>query len=164
MAFHLSTGAVETSRFDRRYSGGYIRCVLTVACGGFSVSVVIALSSHSLVSRVLSSTLLPGFTGPGSSVLSTNLPPSAPYPSRDLLFGSGLWYIGNFYYHRRRASLGKTHHLSICRPTSPWFGSPDIRSRSATPARPPCHSHIVGSLFATYTDSASCFLRTPHYW
>jgi len=64
----------------------------------------------------------------------------------------------------RRVSLGKTHYLPVYRPTLQWFGSPDIRSCSATPARPPCHCHIVGSLFATYTGSASCFLRTPHFW
>ena len=38
---------------------------------------------------------------------------------------------------------------------------PDIRSRSLTPARPSPQRHIAGSLFATYTNSASCFLRTP---
>jgi len=69
-----------------------------------------------------------------------------------------------FGYQARRTSLGKTHHLPISRPTSQRFGSPDIRSRSATPARPPLHCHIVGSLFATYMGSASCFLQTPHFW
>ncbi len=38
--------------------------------------------------------------------------------------------------------------------------TPDIGSRSATPARPPSHGHIAGSLFATHTASASCFLQT----
>ena len=70
----------------------------------------------------------------------------------------------NFIYHCRRAFLGKTHHLPISRPTSQRFGSPDIRPRSVTPARPPPRCHIVGSLFATYMGSASCFLRTPHFW
>jgi len=55
----------------------------------------------------------------------------------------------------------RSHRLPISRPTSPRFGSPDIRTRSATPARPPPRSHIVGSLFATYMGSASCFLQTP---
>jgi hypothetical protein len=40
--------------------------------------------------------------------------------------------------------------------------TPDIRSRSLTTARPPHQHHIAGSLFATYTGSASCFLQTPH--
>ena len=40
---------------------------------------------------------------------------------------------------------------TICRPASLWGGSPDIRSRLVTSARPPPHSHIAGSLFATYT-------------
>jgi hypothetical protein len=63
----------------------------------------------------------------------------------------------------RRASLGKTQHLPISRPTSLRFGPPDIRSRSLTPARPPPRCHIVGSLFATYMGSASCFLRTVRF-
>ena len=71
---------------------------------------------------------------------------------------------GNNRYQHRKASLGKTHILSISSPTSLRFGSPDIRPRSVTPARPPPRCHIVGSLFATYTGSASCFLRTPHFW
>jgi hypothetical protein len=55
----------------------------------------------------------------------------------------------------------RSHRLPISRPTSPRFGSPDIRTRSGTPARPPPRSHLVGSLFATYMGSASCFLQTP---
>jgi hypothetical protein len=43
-----------------------------------------------LVVRVLSSTPLPGFTGPESSVLSVNLPPSGPSPLRGLLVGIGF--------------------------------------------------------------------------
>jgi hypothetical protein len=66
-------------------------------------------------------------------------------------------------FQARRASLGKTQYLPIYRPTSLRFGSPDIRSRSPTPARPPPLCHIVGSLFATYTGSASCFLQTAHF-
>lgn len=112
------------------------------------------------VVRVLSSTLLPGFIGPESSVLPVNLPPSAPSTAS----GSPmrLQFYG-LYCHRRRASLGKTHHLSISRPASLWFGSPDIRSCLPTRARPPPHSHLAGSLSATYMDSASCFLQTPRF-
>ncbi len=55
----------------------------------------------------------------------------------------------------------RPHRLPISRPTSPRFGSPDIRTRSRTSARPPPRSHLVGSLFATYMGSASCFLQTP---
>ena len=43
-----------------------------------------------LIVRVLSSTLLPGFIGPESSVLSVNLPPSDPYPLQVLLIGIGF--------------------------------------------------------------------------
>jgi hypothetical protein len=46
-----------------------------------------------LVLRVLSSTLLPGFTGPDSSVLPVDLPPPAPYPLRVRLIGSVLWHL-----------------------------------------------------------------------
>ena len=77
---------------------------------------------------------------------------------------SVLWDLGNLRPQHRRASLGKTHHLPVSRPTSQRFDSPDIRSCSATTARPPCRCHIVGSLFATDTGSASCFLQTPHFW
>ena len=58
----------------------------------------------------------------------------------------------------------RPHRLPISRPTSPRFGSPDIRTRSGTPACPPPRSHLVGSLSATYMGSASCFLQTPHLW
>ena len=119
---------------------------------------------HFLVVRVLSSALLPGFIGPESSVLPVDLPPSGPLPA------SGSPYrdrFSNVYCSLqrqvRRVSLGKTHHLPISRPTSLRFGPPDIRSRSPTPARPPPRCHIVGSLFATYTGSASCFLQTPRF-
>ena len=43
-----------------------------------------------LVLRVFSSALLPGFIGPASSVLSVDLPPSDPYPLRDLLIRVGF--------------------------------------------------------------------------
>jgi len=114
--------------------------------------------------RVFSSTLLPGFIGPESSVLPTDLPPSVRprfgnLPRR-VRFIVPIIYYGN---QSGRASLGKTHSLSICRPASLRFGSPDIRTRSLTPARPPPRCHIAGSLFATYMDSASCFLQTAHY-
>ncbi len=100
------------------------------------------------------------FIGPESLVLSVNLPPSAP-PR----FGvaSSIWFsavAGNLRRQSRRASLGKTHHLPISRPASCRFGSPDIRSRLVTSTRPPPQHHIAGSLFATYTGSASCFLQT----
>jgi hypothetical protein len=115
--------------------------------------------------RVLSSALLPGFIGPESSVLRVNLPPSVPCPASGspVRFGFMVSLATNGYHHRR-ASLGKTLNLPISRPTSLRFGSPDIRSCTPTHARPPPRCHIVGSLFATYTGSASCFLRTPHFW
>jgi len=59
--------------------------------------------------------------------------------------------------------MGKMHHLPICRPASCQVGSPDIRPRLATSARPPSQHHLAGSLFATYTGSASCFLQTPRF-
>ncbi len=55
-----------------------VRCVLTVASGGFSVICPFVPLSSFPVLKVLSSTLLPGFTGLASSVLHVNLPPSVP--------------------------------------------------------------------------------------
>jgi len=60
--------------------------VLTVASGGFSASKR-SVTFFLLVSRVFSSALLPGFSGPESSVLSVDLPPSDPSPLRVLLIG-----------------------------------------------------------------------------
>ena len=72
---------------------------------------------------------------------------------------------GNFVLQDRSASRGKTRHLTVSRPASARFGSrPDIGTRSAMPARPPPRTHLAGSLFATYTGSASCFLQTYHLW
>jgi len=120
---------------------------------------------HFLIVRVLSSTPLPGFTGPESSVLSVNLPPSGPYPLRDLLIGIGFLTPSAAFNFRPGGLPWVRHSTSpIYRPTSLRFGSPDIRPRSPTPARPPPRCHIVGSLFATYTGSASCFLQTAHFW
>ena len=118
-----------------------------------------------LVIRIFSSTPLSGFTGPESSVVSADPPPSDPYPLWDLLSRVRFSNVYcSFQRQVRRASLGKTHCLPISRPTSLRFGPPDIRSRSLTPARPPPRCHIVGSLFATHMGSVSCFLRTAHYW
>jgi hypothetical protein len=104
-----------------------------------------------------------------SQALSHQYYPWICHPLTPTRFGFSLSdRFSNVYYsfqrQVRRASLGKTHHLPISRPTSLRFGPPDIRSRSPTPARPPPRCHIVGSLFATYTGSASCFLQTAHFW
>ncbi len=88
--------------------------------------------------RVFSSTLLSATAAPESSVLPTDLPPSVRTRSGGLppqvRFIVPINYFGN---QSSRASLGKAHSLSICRPASLRFGSPDIRTRSLTPARPP---------------------------
>ena len=117
------------------------------------------------VFRGLSSTLLPGFIGPESSVLSVDLPPSAPFsatgsPLAVRFYGA----LGNTGLQSRRASRGKTHRLLVSRPTSVRLATTDIGTRSATAARPAPHTHIVGSLFATYTSSTACFLQTSHFW
>ena len=117
-----------------------------------------------LVFRVLSSTLLPALPRPcilGTTRESATL---CPFSLRGLLVESVYCRLWQHQRQDRRASLGKTHHLPISRPASCRFGSPDIRSRLITPARPPHQHHIAGSLFATYTGSASCFLQTPHFW
>ena len=117
-----------------------------------------------LVFRVFSSTLLPALHRPclvgvvrGSATL-------CPSSLRDLLVDSVCCRLWQHRRQDRRASLGKTHHLPICRPASCQVGSPDIRPRLVTSARPPSQHHLAGSLFATYTGSASCFLQTPHLW
>jgi len=104
------------------------------------------------------------FTGPESSVLPRESATLCPSSLRDLLVESVLCRLRQHLSQYRRASLGKTHHLPISRPASCQIGSPDIRSRLITSARPPLQHHIAGSLFATYTGSASCFLQTHHFW
>ncbi len=142
-----------------------IRCVLTVASGGFSVEDRSSFFSSFLVLRVLSSALLPGFIGPDSSVLLANLPPSVPIPASGS--PSRFGFIGSSA--TSDPSTGGLHwvrhtSLPVSRPTSQRFASPDIRTRLVTTARPRPLCHIVGSLSATYTGSASCFLQTPHFW
>jgi len=117
-----------------------------------------------LVFRVLPSTLLPALHRP--CLFGTARESATPCPSslRDLLVDSVCCRLWQHQRQGRRASLGKTHHLPICRPASCQVGSPDIRPRLVTSARPPSQHHLAGSLFATYTGSASCFLQTPHLW
>jgi hypothetical protein len=155
---------MTTAGLPRLQIRSTIRWVLTVASGGFSVQDRPSFTSF-LVLGVFSSTLLPGFIGPESSVLPVDLPPSAPCPAS----GSP----SRFGFMRSSAtsdpSTGGLHwvrhtSLPVSRPTSQRFRSPDIRTRLVTPARPLPLCHLVGSLFATYTGSASCFLQTPHFW
>ena len=104
-----------------------------------------------LVFRVLSSTLLPALHRPcvlGTTRESATL---CPFSLWVLLVESVYCRLWQHQRQDRRASLGKTHHLPVYRPASCRFGSPDIRSRSIMPARPPHQHHIAGSLFATYT-------------
>lgn len=86
-------------------------------------------------------------------------------PSRFGVASSGRRAVacGRRRQQGRRASLGKTHHLPVSRPASCQVGSPDIRTRLVTSARPPSQHHLAGSLFATDTGSASCFLRTRRF-
>ena len=117
-----------------------------------------------LIIRVLSSTLLPALHRPcvvGTIRESATL---CPFSLRGLLVESVCCRCWQHPQPNRRASLGKTHHLPIFRPASCQFSSPDIRPRLVTPARPPPQHHLAGLLFATYTGSASCFLRTSHFW
>ena len=104
------------------------------------------------------------FIGPESLGLSVNLPPSV--PARFGVASSSRFAVvaGNRRRPNRRASLGKTHHLPVCRPASCQVSAPDIRPCLVTPARPPPQHHLAGWLFATYTGSASCFLQTSHFW
>jgi len=112
-----------------------------------------------------------GFSPPlcyqASSALSHQYSPWICHPLTPYRFRVSLSarFYGAFDSSRRqvrRASLGKTHPLPVFRPASHRFGSPDIRPRLATTACPPPQRHIAGSLSATYTGSASCFLQTAH--
>ena len=131
--------------------------------GGILVSLSSMFIPFCLVFRVFSSTLLPALHRPclfGTTRESATLCPSS---LRDLLVDSVCCRLWQHQRQDRRASLGKTHHLPVCRPASCQVGSPDIRPRLVTSARPPSQHHLAGSLFATYTGSASCFLQTPRF-
>jgi len=104
------------------------------------------------------------FTGPESSVPPVNLPPSVP-PRFGISSSSRFSVVSGNIDH----STGGLPWVR--RTTSPYpvrlhvrLVLPDIRSRLITSARPPLQHHIAGSLFATYTGSASCFLQTHHLW
>ena len=117
------------------------------------------------VGRIFSSTLLPGFSGPASSVICTNLPPSVPLPLRGFLIDKRFMTpsdnldarSGGLPWVRRTASPDavQLHTKEI---------SPDMWSRSPMPARPSPQRHIAGLLFATYLGSTSYYLRTSHFW
>ncbi len=114
-----------------------------------------------------------------------DLPPFAPFPFRVRRYRVGFLvsahsrldnpmsfeHLGGCVrcgsrHQSSRASRGKTRALLVSRPASAPFGSckSDIGARSLTPARPPPGTHLAGSLFATYTSPASCFLQAAHYW
>jgi len=113
----------------------------------------------------LSSTLLPGFTGSESSDTNRGSATLCSFPVGGSPFTGRLYGpIGNLRIHSSRASRGKTHHLLVCRPAPVRFGLSDIGTRLVSSARPPPRTHLAGSLFATYTSSASCFLRTSRFW
>ena len=100
---------------------------------------------------VFSSTLLPGFSGPESSVLFVNLPPSVPSPLWCSLVGFRFSSaFGRPRRQDRRASLGKAYDLPAYRPAPHRFDLPDIGPRLFASARPSPRCHIAGSLFATY--------------
>jgi len=113
---------------------------------------------------VFSSALLPGFSGPESSVLLVDLPPSVPSPlwCIPLRFGF-LAPSSDPRRQDRRASLGKAYDLPTCRPATHRFDTPDIGPRLFATARPSPRCHLTGSLYATYAGSTSCFLPTRHF-
>lgn len=105
------------------------------------------------------------FIGPESSATNRGSATLCSFPVGGSPFTGRLYGpIGNLQVHSGRASRGKTHHLLVCRPAPVRFGMSDIGTRLVSSARPPRRAHLAGSLFATYTISASCFLRTSHYW
>lgn len=164
-AFPHTNGEFGVSSLDL----GWNRLRVKISCdrpssGGFS-----AKSIPLYPISPWSSGFCPPHCYQASSALSHQYYPWICHPLHPHRFGISLsarFYdiLGNYKYQYRRASLGKMHHLPICRPASHRFDSPDIRSRIVTTARPSPQRHIAGSLFATYTGSASCFLRRFHLW
>jgi hypothetical protein len=77
-ASHVPTTILVHSGLTSNAHNFGISCVLTVINGGVSVPMFASLRV-SLIVRVFSSTLLPGFIGPESLVLPVNLPPSVPH-------------------------------------------------------------------------------------
>jgi hypothetical protein len=163
--FPLSS--MSTPRCDHDYLSSTASPIPVTPPGSPDGGILVSLSSmfipFCLVFRVFSSTLLPALHWPclfgvirGSATL-------CPSSLRDLLVDSVCCRLWQHRRQDRRASPGKTHHLPICRPAPCQVGSPDIRPRLVTSARPPSQHHLAGSLFATYTGSASCFLQTSRF-
>lgn len=95
----------------------------------------------------------------GSATLCSLTAKVSPFTTR--FYGA----LGTIRLQSSSASRGKARSLLVSRPASVCFGAcPDFGARSVTTARPPLHTHLAGSLFATYTSSASCFLQTHHLW
>jgi hypothetical protein len=137
----------------------------------FSVITPFPQSISFPVDRVFSSTLLPGFIGPASLVLPVNLPPSVPPQAL------GSPSAGVFYDARGGSRSVSTGGLPWVRCITspypvrlhdqglfclPWL-RPNIGTRFFKTARPVLDRHLAGSLFAAYTGSASCFLRTSRF-
>ncbi len=149
----------------RLQSRSGLRCVLTVASSGFSGADRLSFQLSSWSS---------GFSPPrcyqASSALSHQYHPWIchplhPAPLRGRL-GDARFMKSPATWNLSAGGLHWVRHTSlpVYRPTSQRFRSPDIRTRLVTPARPRPLCHLVGSLFATYTGSASCFLQTIHFW
>lgn len=102
--------------------------------------------------------------GPESSVLLVNLPPFLASPPWDLLCGL-VWtkLVGNLAIDpKMRASPGKVTlpHRMPSSFTSVWLTFQILELAHSRLLVPPPLGHIAGLLFATYTVSTSCFLRT----
>jgi hypothetical protein len=166
----------EDSRMSVTVGGEFPLRALSVARRGPSSTMaplpsVLALDIASRLSqrcgsvvRVFSSTRLPGFTGPESSVLPVDLPSSAPFPLRDRRYR--VCFLRPLPAAGQEDFPGEdTLPLRIpSRFSARRLLRSDIGVRSVTPAHPPPDTHLAGSLFATDTGSASGFLQTCPFW
>ena len=109
------------------------------------------------------------------TVTSASLAPSRQYyswichPPSQLASGITVGKLA-FCCRQQRSTTGQVGLPWVRRTTSPYSVRlhvssvfPDIRSRLFSSARPPPQHHLAGSLFATYTGSASCFLPAHRY-
>ena len=120
------------------------RCVLTVVKRRVLCSWGPSRSGSFLVFRVLSSTLLPGFAGPESSVY--------PWICHPLILPlNGFWRTGQPVHQIRRASWVRLHDLPVSRPASHRFDFPGYQAS-------PCHG---GSTFSP-TPSSRFAVRYVH--
>ena len=126
-----------------------------------------------LVAKVLSSAVLPLFLRLKlhwyNSWICHPLSPDIFGFSYYVKFVASYWH---FQCKESRTSMGKIYNPSIYTPTPHQVDKfihilviwPNIETHFYRSVRPSSWCHLVGSLFTSYMENASCFLRTHHYW